>query len=345
MAGLVVRLPENGSPAMSAPAAAEAAAAELRLLLDLEQLEGEMERMMDHQELAETCQLQLTELEMLAAMFPQPGELKVIDPAAVAEMTEFVEGSLHDPPARLDYTIAFQTGDQGKLELSVHLPLDYPNVEPDLFVRSDGLNRAQSHTINQHLAEHVRTLEPGQLYIGTVVAWLQDNADKYIQNDAQTKDEPTEQCEAPDVFTRLWIYSHHIYSKVKRRDMLELAKDCAVTGFSLPGKPGIICVEGPAANTADWWKRVKAWNWKRIMLKKQEEIPLADGATHDSLRLFSVFEELNFLPAVRSGANEHRMDMGRFFQFLEEHHCAQVFKDYFGVSGRPAAAAAATGKD
>ena len=94
--------------AMTTPASA-AAAAELRLLLDLEQLEGEMERMIDHQELAELCQLQLTELEMLAAMFPQAGELKVIDPAAVAEMTEFVEGSLHEPPARLDYTIAFQT--------------------------------------------------------------------------------------------------------------------------------------------------------------------------------------------------------------------------------------------
>ena len=64
------------------------------------------------------------------------------------------------------------------------------------------------------------------------------------------------QPEPADLFTRLWIYSHHIYSKVKRRDMLELARDCAVTGFSLPGKPGIICVEGPAASTADWWKRV-----------------------------------------------------------------------------------------
>ena len=76
------------------------------------------------------------------------------------------------------------------------------------------------------------------------------------------------------------------------------------------------------------------------MLKKREEIALADGATHDSLRLFSVFEELNLLPAARSGANEHRMDMGLFFQFLEEHRCAQVFKDYFGVSGRSSAPAA-----
>ena len=84
----------------------------MQLLFDLEQLEGEMERMMDHQELSETCQLQLTELEMLAAMFPQPGELKVIDPAAVAEMTEFVEGTFRELPARLDYTIAFQAGDQ-----------------------------------------------------------------------------------------------------------------------------------------------------------------------------------------------------------------------------------------
>ena len=45
---------------------------------------------------------------------------------------------------------------QGKLELSVHLPLDYPNVEPELFVRSEGLNRTQSHNINQHLATHVQ---------------------------------------------------------------------------------------------------------------------------------------------------------------------------------------------
>ncbi|XP_037083640.1 RWD domain-containing protein 2A-like [Pollicipes pollicipes] len=306
-------------------------AADYQLLLDMEQLEEEMARMIDHGELAETCQLQLTELEMLAAMFPNAGELKVIDPAAVAEMTEYVEGGLREPPARLDYTIAFQTG-QGKLELSVHLPLDYPNVEPDVFVRSDGLNRSQSHSINQHLARHIQGLEPGQLYIGSVVSWLQENGDKYIRNELQIKDDSVEE-EHPDQFTRLWIYSHHIYSKVKRRDMLELAKECSVTGFSLPGKPGIICVEGLASSTSDWWKRVKAWNWKRIMVKKKEVVDV-EGRDPDTLRLFSVFEEINMAPVSRTGSREHRMDMGLFFQYLEDHNCAQVFKDYFGVSGR-----------
>jgi len=312
--------------------ASPSSAADYQLLLDMGQLQHQMAEMIDHEELAETCQLQLTELEMLTAMFPNPGELKVIDPAAVAEVTEYVEGERREPPARLDYTVSLPTT-QGKLELSVHLPLDYPNVEPDLFVRSDGLTRTQSHNINQHLAVYVQGMEPGQLYVGTIVAWLQENGDKYLQSETPAKSEDTAPEEAADEFARLWIYSHHIYSKVKRRDMLEAARDCTVTGFCLPGKPGILCVEGRAAAAADWWKRVKSWNWKRIMVKKKETFQL-EGREPAALRLFSTFEEINMSPPARVPGREHHMDMGRFFQYLEEHHCSQVFKDYFGVSGR-----------
>ena len=43
--------------------------------------------------------------------------------------------------------------------------------------------------------------------------------------------------------SRYWIYSHHIYSKIKRRNILDMSREYDVTGFCQPGKPGIICVE------------------------------------------------------------------------------------------------------
>jgi Protein of unknown function (DUF1115) len=47
-------------------------------------------------------------------------------------------------------------------------------------------------------------------------------------------------------FARYWIYSHHIYSRLKRRDLHQLAVEHRLTGFCHPGKPGVICVEvGP----------------------------------------------------------------------------------------------------
>ena len=61
----------------------------------------------------------------------------------------------------------------------------------------------------------------------------------------------SEQC----VFSRFWIYSHHIYNKDKRKSILEWAKELDLTGFSMPGKPGVICIEGPQNNCEEYWQR------------------------------------------------------------------------------------------
>lgn len=62
-------------------------------------------------------------------------------------------------------------------------------------------------------------------------------------------------------------------------------------------------------------------NWKRIMLKKEE----------DCLeRSFGSFEEQSF----NKCKDERHMDMGEFFKFLENHNCGYIFKEYFGVDGK-----------
>ena len=38
--------------------------------------------------------------------------------------------------------------------------------------------------------------------------------------------------------------------------MLELSKQYDLSGFCLPGKPGIICIEGLEYNVESWWYEV-----------------------------------------------------------------------------------------
>ena len=60
-------------------------------------------------------------------------------------------------------------------------------------------------------------------------------------------------------FVRYWIYSHHIYSNEKRRNMAAISDNLGLTGFILPGKPGIICVEGAADKVQQFYAQIKRY--------------------------------------------------------------------------------------
>ncbi|XP_077302744.1 RWD domain-containing protein 2B isoform X2 [Arctopsyche grandis] len=156
----------------------------------------------------------------------------------------------------------------------------------------------------------------------------EDNVHKYI-NPIEPVTTPVPA--PPDkTYSRFWIYSHHIYSKTKRKDMLSLADEYRVTGFMLSGKPGIVCVEGDKDDCEHWWADVKAMNWKKIVVKKAEDFPIGS----EFVRKFSNFEEITFHGSSRG--SDHHMDMGEFYKYLNDHDCSYVFVDYFGMSGRPA---------
>jgi hypothetical protein len=55
-----------------------------------------------------------------------------------------------------------------------------------------------------------------------------------------------------------------IYSLNKRKNIIEWAKDLQLNGFSKPGKPGVICVEGNHLNVLEYLTRLKSMNWQRL---------------------------------------------------------------------------------
>ena len=136
-------------------------------------------------------------------------------------------------------------------------------------------------------------------------------------------------------FARMWIYSHHIYSKWKRSDIQTYAKELDLTGFVMPGKPGIIAIEGYRNCVEDFWHRVRRMTWKRIMMKDREDVELTDDKTIDNCRVFTGFEEKYFEPRQGKGRGGHG-DRGLLLQFLQERGCGHVFALYFGVEGKVA---------
>ena len=81
-----------------------------------------------------------------------------------------------------------------------------------------------------------------------------------------------------DSFSRIWIWSHHIFSESKRKHIASLGKDLKLNGIIVAGRPGFIIVEGCLStlsyfsilgikfNVDAFWSDVKTLSWKKIHL-------------------------------------------------------------------------------
>ena len=148
---------------------------------------------------------------------------------------------LEELPQTLNLSVKLDCEGQ-TVELAVSLPHLYPaEAAPEVYVRSDHFSRTSQARLNSDLQAHLASqTESQEACLLSVISWAQDHQHLYLA----TADKPQEEEEAPvagrteEKFSRYWIYSHHIYSKVKRKNILDLAAQYCLTGFCLPGKPG-----------------------------------------------------------------------------------------------------------
>jgi len=111
---------------------------------------------------------------------------------------------------------------------------------------------------------------------------------------------------------RVWIHSHHIYNKHKRKFLVDTADQLSLSGFSCPGKPGFICVEGHEVDCDEYWARVRQLTWQKInLISKEVNVKTAFPLTS--------FEEL-------------RCDKSDFIKYLEQRSISAVIKNYLGFS-------------
>uniref|UniRef100_A0A6A7G6W0 RWD domain-containing protein 2A n=1 Tax=Hirondellea gigas TaxID=1518452 RepID=A0A6A7G6W0_9CRUS len=290
----------------------------------------------------EAAELQLMELEMIQSMYPDAKDVVIENPDSVVERQCCAQNST-PVVSRLDYSINL-TIDQVSVSLFVSQPSLYPFVACECVVRCNQLSKAQLQLMNADLHRELSRQEDGDLCVGVLLAWLTENTPHHYQpSSAGPPDEgsasSSNACATnskKNSFCRMWIYSHHIYSKTKRKDLLELSVEYDLSGFMLPGKPGLICVEGIWANIETWWSIVRSWNWQKILCKRQETKALKNDELSDisSLRRFGKFKELGTADDIRVKSGGFHVDMGDLYRYLKKNSSEYMFKEYFGVEGK-----------
>lgn len=218
----------------------------------------------------------------------------------------------------------------------------YPDALPEIHVTSNELSRNAIDELNSGLAIHMKeSVVPGEVCLLSLVDWIRDKT-RSIDTEwggptADGRGTDAAQAIARDRqwrFCRMWLYMHHIYSKTKRKNILSLASELQLTGFCLPGKPGVVCVEGEEDAVEQFYGVLKRWNWKSIACVRRDVTPSSQSmGTVDAHRKIQGFQELVM------GTHSNHADMGQFLEYLRAHELEYVFKDLFGVEGQVKAAA------
>jgi len=283
----------------------------------------------------ENFDMQISEVEILQSMFPGQNELK-IDPSIIHEVVDWVNMESETMkeqlmPNLIDFSLNIPV-EKNKIEVVITLPAEYPKYcLPEVYVRSNELGRNSQKQINDDIGDYLEneTIAEEPCVVG-LVSWLQENSESYFKKQISNQEEckKTVGSSKSEKFLRNWIYSHHIYSKIKRKNILDMAGEFQLTGFCLPGKPGVICVEGYKNNVDDWWSIVRNWNWKKIGVKFQEEEDAKTSEDVKENRIFTGFKEVGVVKECQRG---NHMDMGEFYKFLEIHNSTWAFKEIFGI--------------
>lgn len=303
--------------------------------------------------LTDCLQKQIDELDIITSIFCNPGELVIDDHSVTADINLFLSSTLPKSTeidqllaSRLEYRIHLQHNGS-KMSLRVELPHYYPILElAEVTLSSDIFDRQQEKRINAEIRKFIKAkLNDTETYAFEVITWIQDNLERFVLNataekcngDNSTKGKCGNETNEIDNynemfvdFERLWIYSHHIKSKIKRTAIIKNAKDLNLTGFSLPGKPGIICVEGLEEDTQEFWKMIKPMKWHRISIRKNELETIMRTDIQER-RKFSNFKEVMFTEISMDETEEVKMNMSVFMRFLEQHNCSYIKKYIFRI--------------
>lgn len=274
--------------------------------------------------LRESLRKQLEEYELLKSIYSMPGEFESDNPYLVETIQDFLRGVESSVDEKLDFRIKVQMTQKIKMELSIILGQLYPSHDvPSIMIRTDSLSKSQETLVKRAMEKFIETeVDKSEPYIYQVVSWLQDNIDIIVITSIEKY--PKKKTDAISTkMERFWIWSHHIYSKIKRQNIMKLCKSDALSGFMWPGKPGVICIEGPADNVQEVVKTIKSWQWQKIKIVKVET---SDEETN-FLR-FQGFEEI--LTSGSDDGEDVKMDTGMFLKYLDLHQSSNMKMEIFG---------------
>ncbi|KAL1637772.1 hypothetical protein SLS56_000327 [Neofusicoccum ribis] len=212
---------------------------------------------------AENRERQENEVALLESMYPD--ELEIIkQPKGLDEEFEL---EIHlDPAHSLSFVLS---------------PRTYPaSSAPQVFLSfgSDVPNDTRK-CLRARLREIVEQQEPGiecvDLIIGDFRQTLDDMSAAADDSSSHNVDQNPNPHAAETEGLRVVLWMHHLLATSKRRAIVQLSKELGLGGFSKPGYPGSVYVEGEAAAVRTFVDELKSMRWQAIQERATENAQMS----------------------------------------------------------------------
>lgn len=103
-----------------------------------------------------------------------------------------------------------------------------------------------------------------------------DSARHTVQDNASTGKVAGEEHGGNGLRVVLWM--HHLLATSKRKGIVQLGKELSLAGYSKPGYPGSVYVEGQADNVNTFVEELKSWRWQAIQERASVAVPVSELA-------------------------------------------------------------------
>ncbi|RIA92370.1 hypothetical protein C1645_765295 [Glomus cerebriforme] len=224
---------------------------------------------------ADNRQLQCEELSLLIAMFVGDEFQWVGDEVQIESwkstldsfsLEQITQNLKEIPPFRFRLLL-----DINNSCLNVFFPLRYPKVQPECYFSSDNVNRQTWTEINSEIESKIKELNINdeccilELYQHTK-SYL---VERFSQSMISNYDDKNEE-KASLQLSRILIWTHHLLSLGKRKNICQWAEELGLWGFSKPGYPGIIIIEGLYDKVHEYISRLKSLRWQAITVRSEQ---------------------------------------------------------------------------
>ncbi|KAF4549926.1 Hypothetical protein D9617_19g102310 [Elsinoe fawcettii] len=246
---------------------------------------------------------QMDELVLLQSMYPE----------------EFSWQKPPDPEADLatidDQQFFFKLRIQAYM-LEVTLPLDYPTTsKPKAYLQcGETIPTATRKEARSALDQLIASLEVGTECLDVLIQdltakldSLEHSAESIQQDHAVSNDQQSaDQSGTEQKIKLVLLWSHHLLATSKRKDIVSWSRELHLSGFSRPGYPGAIIIEGEEADVDEFETRIKALRWQALQVRGEETtinrrlVSIPEMGTPEPLGMTEVEDLSDVVKALRS---------------------------------------------
>lgn len=262
---------------------------------------------------AEIMESQLSIIDLLAAMFPSPGELEISE--STMQWVETLRDWCQDPvstpdiPSNMSLIVALPIAD-GDETIQVNIAVPLQCADPETIDQPPPLRyslRQPNWMTKAEVAELAVSIPPGDAL--EAFEYIQAEASRFLENKQVVDSQGSGLLEtSKEPIVRVWFYFPSLSTRKKRDDMVNLAPEYSLTGFVLAGKPGVLCLEGASSDIDAYMSFIKTHSWGDIP-SHQKKVSERFRQTEDIERVFSGMEEITDSLGERGGQRANRGDM------------------------------------